>query len=92
MLGTVGIFGWVSWVMIGIALGVMSGRPMASGKMIWYNIAVSLTGSVAGGVSSVLAVGYGTPQLFIISELGALFVAGGILWLAVVAYEKFISK
>ena len=84
----IGLWGWICWASVGLVAGLFTGRAMGGNRIMVIDILISLAGALFGGFGSALAIGFDTPQLFIISVLIALFVAGLSLWVASRAFYK----
>lgn len=88
-MGDISIWGWAAWIAVGLAVGATVGRVLGGRRVLAIDLLISIAGACLGGWGSSLAIGDGTPQLFIISVLVALFAAGALLWLFNAIWQMF---
>lgn len=79
--GHIGILIWVLWAMIGLFEALLAMRINLDRNKV-VDIIAGVVGAVVGGYFSIDFVGDGPVQRFLVSILGAVFLATVLLWIA----------
>lgn len=79
--GNIGLLIWVLWALIGLFEALLAMRMNYRRRAV-VDIIAGVAGGVAGGFFSIDFVGDGPVQRFLVSVLGAVFLAAALLWIA----------
>lgn len=76
----IGLLIWILWALLGIFESLLTAR-LFEGRNLAADIVAGLVGGVAGGYFSIDFIGDGPMQRFLISILGAVFLAAVLIWI-----------